>query len=269
LVGDEIDQNIRKYDTYLERIKQVGTEQAKSSDVSNVVPIAPMLQGAEIDKDLQDRFEKLQNSFKSEIELINERHEIEREILRDARAANLDSIIEYDELELQLAERHQAQLTEINRLAYQERLKMTSQALSNMSTLMNTNSRKMFEVGKAAAYSNAIVTGADAAVAAYRGGLRVSGGNPAVGAAFATASLAATGAQTQAINNTKFGGGGGGASNTQAVNNASVGTTSAGQAAPERNVFIRGIERDSLYSGEQLLDLINNELANGGRIVAA
>jgi hypothetical protein len=269
LVGDEIDQNIRKYDTYLERVRQIGTEQPISGAPSIGGAIAGEAVGSnqtdkKINDDLQKRFEALEDSYKSERELLLEKHAEENRILADARAAGLATSEEFNMLEVEQSITHKRQLAELDKISFQEKVKMTSQALSNLSTLMNTNSRKMFEVGKAAALANAVVTGFDAAVTNYNMGSRIGG--PPVGAAFAAASLAATGAQIQAISNTKFGGGsGGGASNTQAVNNASVGTTSAGQASPDRNVFIYGIEKNTIVTGEMVMDLVNNELSNGGK----
>lgn len=275
LVGDELDSNIKKYDEYLKRVEQIGSEVSKStSDTSGsgfVAPFKAQDEGGTGAK-TEDELKALEDSFKTELELLTEKHNQENEILAQAREQNLATVKSYDDLELMLAQRQAAQLNAIDEMRRKQRIAIYTDMFSNLSTLMNTQSRKAFEVGKAAAYANAVVNGYSAAVKAYEGGLKVSGGIPAVGAAFAATALAATGAQIQAISATKFGGGGGGAgggtSNTQAVNNATSPVNAAPQAAQERNVFVRGIDKNSLYSGELLLDLINNELSNGGKIIA-
>jgi hypothetical protein len=276
LVGDELDKNIKKYDEYLKTLELVGTKTEEAGGERPNARGAGAAFGSELDKELgrEKELESLEESFQTEYELLQEKHRQENELLAEAREQKLETTRSYDELEMMLAERQAKQLSDIEKASYQERLKLTQGALSNLSTLMNSESRKAFEVGKAAALANAIVSGADSAVLAYEGGLKVSGGNPAVGAAFAATAIAATAVQIQAIRSAKFGGGGGGAgsgsSNTQAVNNASEGVQPPGGGQESsRNVFVRGINKGDLYSGEQLLDLINNELSNGGKIIAS
>jgi hypothetical protein len=274
LVGEELDSNIQKYDAYLKRIQKIGTEQIEGSSGASPASVASGFTPIDMKEKnkRQTELESLEESFASELEMLQEKHEEENLLLAEAREQKLETVRSYDELELMLAERQAEQLKELERKSQKEKLGITQGALKNLSTLMNSESRKAFEVGKAAAIANAIVAGYDSAVLAYEGGLKVSGGNPVVGAAFAATALAATGAHIQSIRATKFGAGGGGAgggaSNAQAVNNASVGVTPQQTQTEQRSVFIRGIDKDSLYSGEQLLDLLNNELSNGGKIIA-
>jgi len=77
--------------------------------------------------------------------------------------------------------------------------------LDNLSSLMNSKSRKLFEIGKVAAISSAVVSGIEAAVHSYKFGAQIGG--PFVGAAFAATSAIATGVQIQAIDAQQFGGG--------------------------------------------------------------
>lgn len=271
LVGDELDANVKKYDSYLERVKQIGEEAAQTEVAAPAAAgvVAPFGDDRNAGPSQND-ISALEDSFKTELELLQEKHEQENELLAQAREQKLETVRSYDELELMLAERQAEQMRQIDEMAKKQKLDIYSQMFSNLSTLLNTESRKAFEIGKAAAYANAVVNGYEAAVASYEKGASIGG--PPLGAAFAATSLSATGAQIQAISSTKFGGGGGGAgsgaSNTQAVNNASQGVQPQQQAGQDRNVFVRGINKNDLYSGEQLLDLINNELSNGGRIIA-
>jgi len=278
IAGEEINNAGKAYEENLKKIDAM-TAQTSGFNPAKIeatgggfVPVAGASTTADTSKQdkLNADIEALKESFMTEEELLLQKFETEQMLLGEFYAGKEELTQEWQDLSLQSAQRYQESLKAIEKAGFVERSKMTQQALSNLSTLMNGQSRKLFEVGKAAAIANAVISGHEAAVEAYKGGLKVSGGIPAVGAAFAAASLAATGVQIQAINSTSFGGGKSGTSNTQAVNNASVGTGGAGggQAAPDRNIFIRGINKDSLYSGEQFLDLINNELANGGRLIA-
>lgn len=77
----------------------------------------------------------------------------------------------------------------------------------NLATLMNTQSRKAFEIGKIASISSAVIKGYESAVSAYAFGQRIGG--PVVGAAFAAASLISTANLINNIRSQTFGGGGG------------------------------------------------------------
>ena len=72
-------------------------------------------------------------------------------------------------------------------------------ALRRGATLVNSENRKQFEIGKAAAISEAVISGYQAAVKAY-----ASAPNPFVGAALAALSAAATGSYISQIQSTEF-----------------------------------------------------------------
>ena len=82
--------------------------------------------------------------------------------------------------------------------------------LGDLSTLQNSQSRKAFEIGKAASIANATVSTYEGATKAYSAmaGIPIIG--PALGIAAAAAAIAAGMANVQAISSQKFGGGGGG-----------------------------------------------------------
>lgn len=48
---------------------------------------------------------------------------------------------------------------------------------------------------------------------------------------------------------------------------ANPGTVTTATAEPQQNVFITGLNPDQLFSGAQVLELLNNEILNGGRVV--
>jgi hypothetical protein len=192
----------------------------------------------------------------------NKRQEIEKQIS--------DAMIS------EVSKREEA-LKEIEATQQKERFAATSNMFSNLSTLMNTESKKLFEIGKAAALANAVVTGYEAAVEAYKGGLKVSGGIPAVGAAFAAASLAATGAQISAIRSQSFGStGGASGSVTQAINDnsAPVGASGGGAqigSAQQGPTTVINLSGDTFGRRQvrDLLEQLNEEGRNGGRLLIA
>lgn len=138
-------------------------------------------------------------------------------------------------------------------------------ALGDLSTLMNSHSRKAFETGKAAAIAGAIVDGIAATIGSFKAGAKIGG--PVVGAAFAAASAAAMAVQIQNIKSQQFNGGGGSISSpsvTGAINEASTPVQSAPSlpmssqsGGPSRNVTLI-VQSDS---GMVSMDWVRNQLA--------
>ena len=130
---------------------------------------------------------------------------------------------------------------------------------------MNSESRKMFEVGKAAALAGAIVDGYAAITGAYAQGAKIGG--PPLGAAFGAAAAAATFAQIQNIRSASFGSKGGGSSTgggsvTQGINNQ--GEAVQGQAGGGgQTLTLQGVDPNSLFTGRQLIDTINQAQRDG------
>jgi len=88
---------------------------------------------------------------------------------------------------------------------------VASKFLGQISTLMNTNSRKQFEIGKAAAIAQVAIDTPKAAMSAYSAMAGIPVVGPALGGIAAAAAVATGVAQIQNIKSQSFGGGGGGA----------------------------------------------------------
>lgn len=131
---------------------------------------------------------------------------------------------------------------------------------SDLSTLQQSGNKKMFEIGKAAARAQTVMSTYEGAQKAYTSlaGIPIVG--PALGIAAAGAAIAAGGIRLQAINSTSFGGGGGTVSAGAAGGGAAASSAPAAtqQPAQERNLVVSGIDRNSLYSGDQLTNLMDN-----------
>lgn len=135
--------------------------------------------------------------------------------------------------------------------ALQNQLSGASSFFSNMSSLMNTGSKKMFAIGKAAAYATTIVNTAQAAMAAYAAGMSVGGpAAPAIAAAYAGAAIAAGAVQLGAISSASPGGGGssgaGGGMGIPSIsgsnpNSPNVGVNQNGSSSQDLNITVNGV----------------------------
>lgn len=166
---------------------------------------------------ISDTFNSVRSSLLTEEQAETESYQKRLQQVQEFIDANTElrtlglSVIEQEK------QRHEEALTEIEKtekkkreaLAMQEfrsRIGVASGMFSNLSTLMNTESKKMFQIGKTAAIAGAIVNGLEAVVSSYAAGSEIGG--PVLGAAFAATAAAATGAQIQNIKSQQFGGGG-------------------------------------------------------------
>lgn len=169
------------------------------------------------------------------------------------------------QLEKQAKEQHENELTNIEMDAAEarrkiaqaeakEKLSLASSMFGNLSSLMNTESKKLFEIGKIAAYAETIVNGAMSAQLAYAGGLRISGGNPAVGAAFAATSLAATAVQLKQIQSAQFGS----ASAGQSYSGGTVTNNTTSSATQEtRRVVDLNFTGNAPTNARELVEILN------------
>ena len=128
---------------------------------------------------------------------------------------------------------------------------------------MNTESKKMFEIGKAAATAGAIVDGIAAVQGAYKQGAKIGG--PALGAAFAASAAVATLANIKQIQSTQYGSKSSGQSyqGGKVVNN-----TQQPQQVTQRNISISLAGSGSFTGGDirGLINSINEELGDGATL---
>jgi TP901 family phage tail tape measure protein len=144
---------------------------------------------------------------------------LEEEQLREALGSRFNMEDEFRQAKEQALIIHQQNIENIEKRSQsaQEKLwakgwtgkaDVMSQVLGSMATLMQSGSRKMFEIGKAAAIAETIVSTYSSAQKSYDSlaGIPVVG--PALGAVAAAAAIAGGVARVQKISSTKFGGGG-------------------------------------------------------------
>lgn len=212
-------------------------------------------------------------------ERVLEQQEIEEEIgefneqqLAEERARS-DEYVElwWDRVEQQM-EAEQA-LADFEAQQNRERLGAAKTALGNLSTLMASENRKMFEAGKAAAIAETIINTYEAAQKAFTSLADIPYVGPALGAAAAAAAIAGGLARVQAIKNTSFGSRSVavGVGNGVAVGSggSAAGGGAAGATAPRQNIYIQGLNPNDLYSGSairSLIERISEAQGDGTRI---
>lgn len=149
-------------------------------------------------------------------------------------------------------------------------------AFGNLSTLMSSENKKQFEIGKKAAKAQAVVDTYASAQAAFKSlaGIPIIG--PALGYAAAGAAVVAGFSRVRAINATSFGGGGGsGGGASSSGGGASVSSAgSSQQSTPQSNgtLTVEGLSVGAILSGDAVAELATTLLdyqREGGRVVLA
>lgn len=230
----------------------------------------------------QERLGGIMTANATELQLAQEKHALELETLRTTLADKLMTEQEYEAARAEMLKRHGEEATAIKQQEEEAKTRVQKEqeaarraalgtALGDLSTLMNSGSRKMFEVGKAAAISQTVLSTYEGAQKAYSSlaGIPVVG--PGLGIAAAGAAIAAGVARVQSIRSQTFGGGASTptGSNTGQINAGSqpvAASGGGGSAAPGQTMYIQGLNKNDLYSGSQLVDLINHAQENGARL---
>lgn len=255
---------------------QVAAEAAAQATVKareSMAPVVPM-DSARDDAEIQrinQRLEKIREANSTELELLQQKFIAENEAIKEGLAARQISEQQAQELSLGAAQRFsdaklqidQARADrelQIERQKEQAKKAILSQAFGGLSSLMNSESKKLFKIGKAAAIGQSIIS-------------TFTGMNKALELGWplgpiAAAAIGAQGfARVASIKAQQFGGGGGNASSaTEQINanNAPV-NQSGGQS---RNVFatFQGINPDSFVQAGSVVDFINREIDDGAVI---
>lgn len=165
-----------------------------------------------------------------------------------------------------LAESHEKQRV-LDEAAAAAKKAALGDMMDNLASLMGSKSRKMFEIGKVAAIANTVVSSIQGAQAAFTGMVSTIPGPPgiALGTAAAAAAIAAGAVRVQAINAQSFSKGTvSGAAAGQTAQN--IGNQVATGQTSSQIQYVQGINPSDLYSGAQLVELINNAQANGARL---
>jgi len=178
-------------------------------------------------------------------------------LLDNLRLAELNAINNFEGQKTSLEEKGKRARLLLAEQEKQAKLSMLSSMFGNLSSLMNTESRKMFEIGKAAAVSQAVVDGY-AAVSKTMAATPYPWNIP-----LAAAQSVASFAQVKGIMSTSYGSAGTGQSYSGGQVATNTTTTSAGAQAPNRTFDIRGLNPSDMVSGQQVYDLLKALAGDG------
>ncbi|MDF0599916.1 hypothetical protein P1J78_04145 [Psychromarinibacter sp. C21-152] len=212
----------------------------------------------------EEDFERLRENFATEQEIIQENYERQLEQLEEFRNAKLATEEEFNETERRIHAEHQEKMMALERKRRAAMLQDLAGMFGDLASLMQTENKRLFEIGKAAAIAEAVVNGYSAAVAAWAKGM--DKGGPPLAAAFTAASLARTGALISSISSQSIGGGGG-----QAAGGGGGGVGSgaaAAQPTSPRTVYNVSIGNQR-PTRQEMIDLISllNEAQEDGSII--
>ncbi|QIG62435.1 tape measure protein [Pseudoalteromonas phage AL] len=225
--------------------------------------------------DLQAKVEAIRQSNLTEVEALKEKFTLESEVLAAAYEQKLINEEAFQQQMVGISQKYADEKTAIEQkakdkqkaiddIANKQKINSAKTIFGGLSSLMNTESRKLFEIGKTAALANSLINAYEAVTSAYKGGLKVSGGNPVVGAAFAAAAGAAQFATIQSIQSQSFSKGGAGSSQSYS-NGLPVTNTQEGGGQPSSrqvNISLTG----SSFGAGSIRDLIGeiNEATGDG-----
>jgi len=225
---------------------------------------------------MQDKINLIRDNLKTEKDLRDEAYILDIEAIKNFGMLSEAAKAEADALELARTQQHVNAIVDIEKKAAdakkaivdaenRAKIAAVSSAFGDLSSLMNSGSKKAFEIGKKAAVASAAISGTQAAIDAWKAGMSTGGPTaPFVAAAYAASSIAKTGMMIRQINQQQFGGAASGNSTSFSGGVPAVNTqSSGGQSGGNQNINISGIDRNSLISGGQLVDTLNQALGDG------
>jgi len=150
-----------------------------------------------------EQYQQLQESLYSEEEQIaaswSRRAQITGQAYQDGIIGRREMLNTMAALEAEAAKKQE----DLDRARFKAQLAVASDMTANMATLMQSDSKKQFEIGKKFALANAIIKGIEAVQSAYASGTAIGG--PILGAAYAATAAVATAANVKAIQSQTFG----------------------------------------------------------------
>lgn len=226
-------------------------ESAAEADAATRDYIQTLLDAIETENASWEAWDTVSNTF-AKIEEEKTRKLAEEAAKRDEERKNetqrmiSNLLIELDEIE---------RIEEMKRHARLRTAESALDSLASMTAGVAQHNKKMFALNKLAAVGNAVMNtaqGVTKALAEYP---------PPLSFAMAAAQAAAGLAQVQAIKTTTFNGNGGGTTPSAA------GSTPTVNSQPTQVIHIKGVSPDSLFTGRQVVDLFNEAVKDGAKVV--
>jgi hypothetical protein len=260
--------------------EQLDAWAAKAEAAANAAATAAVASGGEgggggvglsdVDKvKMQEKLTAISESLMSETELKRLALETDLLVLKEALANELLAQSEHDQQKKALEARTSSEITAIEDKAKKDRdnlaqaeksakINAVSQTFGGLSTLMNTESKKLFAIGKAAAIAGAVVDG-------YAAVSKTMASAPyPLNIGLAAAQGVASAVQIQGIAKQKIGGAQSmGATASFSGGTPTTNTSGGGGGMGDRNISISGLDPSSMFSGEQVRDLLKNMAGDG------
>ena len=254
-----------------EQLAMLEQLQAEHNERMAEIQATTVPEGMQYTPEENEKFlEGLAERFASEGDLWAMKYENDLIRLQEARAQELLTEEEFQAAKDALAKDAAQKQVAIAEQEAQAKRNIMKGMMTNLSTLMNSGSKKMFQVGKAAAIANALISGYEAVVHSYNAGARIGG--PPVGAAFAATAAAATAAQIGQIRKQSFGGGGspvaysGGLPATNTTTGGGMGAVNPNANSGGQRTISINLVGGGMFSAEQIRELIGkiNEQTGDG-----
>ncbi|PWW83063.1 hypothetical protein CR164_00425 [Prosthecochloris marina] len=228
---------------------------------------------------MERELQALQDYFKSKEDLEKERYEKQLEDLEKWKEAKIGKDVDYNELKEKIEGEHEKKLVAIKKEAAEEQAKIeeakrkaitkgASDFLTAFSKMNLDESKKMFNIQKAAALAAAYISAAESIVHSYKEGAKHGG--PVLGAVYAAAAGMAQMANIQSIASQSYSGGSKGGATSAAGSMGATSVSDVSQTPVQTNaITVYGIDKNSLYSGDQIEAIaegLNEYMADGGKI---
>ena len=188
--------------------------------------------------------------------LIQAEHNLALENLELIHSENIINIKqqEADEID-RIQEESTKKQIKLDKMLKDARLNVASGMFGAMATLMNTGNRKLFEIGKAAAIAETVVSTYAAAQKAYESQMSIPSPDAPVRAAIAAGSAVISGlSRVSAIAGTSFGGGGGGGAGQSSGGTAATPPTSVLDTPQSEQVEQRISRNVTINMADGLMD---------------
>lgn len=221
---------------------------------------------------LNAKIEAIRTANATEMELLLEKQAMEMEAINAYEQLKLENRMEWDELFAATKARHEDEVTDIEKKAAETRKRQAEQeaaakkailssAMGGLTTLMNSENKKMFEIGKKAAIANSLIS-------TYQGMAKALELGFPVGLIAAAAIGVAGFAQVQSIQSQKFGGGAGSPATGSVTGdiNAQSEAVNTQPRQPDQTMYVSGFNKDEMYGGE-LVEYLLDYQRNGGNII--
>lgn len=269
----------RDHGAQMAEAKKASAEELAAMTSTNPLGFDPLgAQGGDAVRAMQERlqgqYETMAEYNALMLEQLQTQQDQELAILQARYDAELLTTQQFEDLkagiEAEGAKKRQ-QVAEAERAA---KLSIFGSMFDNVAGLMQSGSRKMFEIGKAASVAGGLISAYEAVMHAYKAGAKVGG--PYLGAAYAATAAVAQAANLRRLSSVSFGSGGGSVTSSSggsvpAASSAGGETGGATAAAPtpSRNISIS--LAGSFFSADtvrELIGQINEQIGDGATLSA-